>query len=327
MSYGMGYGSVPTRRDDRDDRRYNDRRPSDGDRRDDRRDDRREDRRDDRRYDDRRGPADHRDRGYDDRRDDRRDDRNGSSRGGGGGGGGGGTFSSNNDSYGRDDRGDDRMGNLGSTLRDVDYRQERDVVDVKKDFYNMSRSVQDRSDADVRDWLYDADIRVTGRDPAKPVLKFSETHFPDEIQRSFDRQGFDAPTSIQSQAWTIALQGRDIVGVAKTGSGKTLAFGVPALIHIEAQPRLRRGDGPIALILAPTRELAVQIEEEMQKVMTRGTDSICVYGGAPKGPQQRKLRNGVQIVIATPGRLIDFLESRDTCLKRVTYLVCASPPF
>ncbi|KNC46904.1 ATP-dependent RNA helicase dbp2 [Thecamonas trahens ATCC 50062] len=139
-----------------------------------------------------------------------------------------------------------------------------------------------------------------------------------EIQRA----GFLNPTPIQSQAWPVCMSGRDMIGVAATGSGKTLAFLFPAVVHINAQPLLQRGDGPIALVLAPTRELACQIEKECTKFgRSSSIKNTCVYGGAPKGPQRGALRRGVEIVIATPGRLIDFLEQRATNLRRVTYLV------
>ena len=93
-------------------------------------------------------------------------------------------------------------------------------------------------------------------------------------------------------------------------------------MHINAQPYLRPGDGPILLVLAPTRELAVQIKKECDKFgASSKIKNTCVYGGAPKGPQLRDLRRGCEIVIATPGRLIDFLERGDTNLRRVTYLV------
>lgn len=105
-------------------------------------------------------------------------------------------------------------------------------------------------------------------------------------------------------------------------SGKTLAFLLPAVVHINAQPYLQRGDGPIVLVLAPTRELAVQIQKEATKFgQNSRIKNTCVYGGVPKGPQIRDLRDGVEIVIATPGRLIDMLEERITNLRRVTYLV------
>lgn len=77
----------------------------------------------------------------------------------------------------------------------------------------------------------------------------------------FRQQGFDFPTAIQAQGWPIALSGKNMVGIAQTGSGKTLAYMLPAIIHIKNQPRLQRGDGPIALVLAPTRELAQQIQQ------------------------------------------------------------------
>lgn len=107
----------------------------------------------------------------------------------------------------------------------------------------------------------------------------------------------------------VVLSGRDLVGIAQTGSGKTLAYMLPATVHINNQQRPQRGEGPIALILAPTRELAQQIQKVAHDfgstTMIRNT---CIFGGSPKGPQARDLERGVEIVIATPGRLIDFLE-------------------
>ncbi|KAJ6339726.1 hypothetical protein OIU77_007633 [Salix suchowensis] len=120
----------------------------------------------------------------------------------------------------------------------------------------------------------------------------------------------------------MALKGRDLIGIAETGSGKTLAYLLPAFVHVAAQPRLAYRDGPIVLVLAPTRELAVQIQEEALKFGSHANiRSTCIYGGAPKGPQIRDLQRGVEIIIATPGRLIDMLGAQHMNLKRVTYLV------
>ena len=141
------------------------------------------------------------------------------------------------------------------------------------------------------------------------------------IAAALSAQGFTSPTPIQCQSWPILLEGRDLVGIAKTGSGKTLAFMVPALLHIAAQPPLKYGDGPLCVVLAPTRELAQQIEVETRKVLPGGVRCACIYGGAPKGPQLAQLAVGVHIIVATPGRLIDFLESRRTNLLRVTFVV------
>lgn len=120
----------------------------------------------------------------------------------------------------------------------------------------------------------------------------------------------------------MALKGKNMVGISATGSGKTLAFLLPAMIHINAQQYLKPGEGPIVLVLAPTRELAVQIKEECDKFgASSDIKNTVVYGGVPKSRQVRDLRSGVEIVIATPGRLIDHLEQGNTNLKRVTYLV------
>jgi len=118
------------------------------------------------------------------------------------------------------------------------------------------------------------------------------------------------------------LSGKDMVGIARTGSGKTLGFIMPGIVHINHQERLERGDGPIVLVLAPTRELA-------QQILTVAKDfgsssrirSTCLFGGAPKGPQIRDIQNGCEIVIATPGRLLDILNMGKTNLRRCTYLV------
>lgn len=157
--------------------------------------------------------------------------------------------------------------------------------------------------------------------------------------------GFANPTPIQCQAWPMALSGRDMVAVAETGSGKTISFALPAMsvavaspapssfaslmphlsyprVHINAQPLLSPGDGPIVLILAPTRELAVQTQAECTKFgKSSRIRNTAVYGGVPKGGQIRDLQRGAEIVVATPGRLIDMLESQKTNLRRVTYLV------
>jgi len=113
-----------------------------------------------------------------------------------------------------------------------------------------------------------------------------------------------------------------LIGIAKTGSGKTLAFTLPSIVHILDQSPLKGGDGPIALVLSPTRELAMQTSQECNRFgRPCRVTNVCVYGGAPRGRQFQELQRGTHVVIATPGRLIDFLESGATNLNRVTYLV------
>ncbi|XP_043707383.1 DEAD-box ATP-dependent RNA helicase 20-like isoform X2 [Telopea speciosissima] len=196
------------------------------------------------------------------------------------------------------------------------------LVPFEKSFYVESPSVHAMTDQEVGLYRTRREITVEGYDVPKPIRLFQEANFPAHCLEVIAKLGFVEPTPIQSQGWPMALKGRDLIGIAETGSGKTLAYLLPALLHVSAQPRLVRGEGPIVLVLAPTRELAVQIQEEVAKFASRSNiRRTCIYGGAPKGPQIRDLQAGVEIVIATPGRLIDMLEARNTNLRRVTYLV------
>jgi len=193
---------------------------------------------------------------------------------------------------------------------------------IMKNFYVVHADIQNRSEYHVKNYREVRDIIVKGNNVPYPNETFEEGNFPDYVMSEIMKQGFSEPTAIQSQGWPIAMSGRDLVGIAQTGSGKTLAYMLPATIHINNQQRAQRGDGPIALVLAPTRELAQQIQKVArdlgQTTMIRNT---CIFGGSPKGPQARDLERGVEIVIATPGRLIDFLEKGTTNLLRTTYLV------
>ncbi len=216
------------------------------------------------------------------------------------------------------------MSNLGAMLRDVAWGQE-ELVTFEKSFYKEDPAITSIPLEAVERFRRDAGIQLIvprGEDTIRPIQDFKQAGFPSYLLSELEAAGFKAPTPIQAQGWPVALMGRDMVGIAQTGSGKSLAFIAPAILHINAQPVLRRGDGPIALFLAPTRELAVQLAAECTKFgRSSKVRNTCVYGGASRGPQAQQLSSGVEIVIATPGRLIDFLESGKTNLKRVTYLV------
>ncbi|CAE8597325.1 unnamed protein product, partial [Polarella glacialis] len=141
----------------------------------------------------------------------------------------------------------------------------------------------------------------------KPFDLFVDTPFPAALVNSCLEAGFTKPSQIQGYAWPLALMGYDTVGIAATGSGKTIAFLFPAFMHIVHN--CKGGRDPILLTLAPTRELAVQIEKEAGRFgQSLGVKSVCAYGGAPKGGQLAQMRSGCQVLIATPGRLNDFLE-------------------
>jgi len=228
----------------------------------------------------------------------------------------------------RDDRGGSGGGganydskDLGANLRSIDWSRES-LIKFEKNFYQEHPAVVAMSPEEADHIRRSKNITIVdGRNIPKPVRTFEEASFPEYVLEEIQRAGFREPSPIQVQGWPIALSGRDMVGIAETGSGKTLAFLLPAIVHINAQPYLSRGDGPIVLVMAPTRELAVQIQEECNRFgKSSKIKNTCCYGGAPKRQQLQDLQDGVEIVIATPGRLIDFLDHRDTNLKRVTYL-------
>ncbi|XP_041867457.1 probable ATP-dependent RNA helicase DDX5 isoform X1 [Melanotaenia boesemani] len=225
----------------------------------------------------------------------------GGSRGGGGGGG--------------------KFGNPGDRLRKKHWNLD-ELPKFEKNFYQQHPDVARRSPQEVDQYRRSRTITYKGRDCPNPILKFGEANFPSYVMEVIDKQNFTEPTPIQAQGWPLALSGKDMVGIAQTGSGKTLSYLLPAIVHINHQPFLERGDGPICLVLAPTRELAQQVQQVAAEYgRASRLKSTCIYGGAPKGPQIRDLERGVEICIATPGRLIDFLEAGKTNLRRCTYLV------
>ncbi|XP_021752168.1 DEAD-box ATP-dependent RNA helicase 40-like [Chenopodium quinoa] len=165
------------------------------------------------------------------------------------------------------------------------------------------------------------EVTASGENVPAPFMTFDATGFPPEILREIHSAGFSSPTPIQAQTWPIALQNKDIVAIAKTGSGKTLGYLMPAFMHLR-QRRNNPRIGPTVLVLAPTRELATQILEEGNKFGRSSRISCtCLYGGAPKGPQLEELRRGADIVVATPGRLNDILETRNIDLRQVSLFV------
>ena len=129
--------------------------------------------------------------------------------------------------------------------------------------------------------------------------------------------GYTHPTPIQRQAIPLALKGRDLMGLAQTGTGKTAAFTLPIVDRLLGGPRRTR-----ALVLTPTRELCVQVEESFQKYSKHAElDVVPVYGGVPLDPQEKKLRAGVDVVVATPGRLIDHLDRQNVVFDDLEVLV------
>lgn len=191
---------------------------------------------------------------------------------------------------------------------------------VYKEFYQEHPKTAARSQFEIREWQEKHNIIFRGNNPLNPILDFAELEtLPEALMQSIRKQGFTAPTVIQSQAWPYALSGRDFVGIAQTGSGKTMGYCLPALVHVDGNHH-RRAYGPSVLVLAPTRELAQQIKDSVNQFKT--ARSVCIFGGASKMGQRREMeRTDPSIIIACPGRLIDFVEEGSISLQNITYLV------
>jgi len=149
------------------------------------------------------------------------------------------------------------------------------------------------------------------------TASFDTLGLTEDVLKAVRDAGYTTPTPIQAQAIPLVLKGRDVMGLAQTGTGKTAAFTLPIVDRLLDGPKRTR-----ALVLTPTRELCVQVEESVQKYARHSELTVVsVYGGVPLDPQQRKLRDGVDIVVATPGRLIDHLERQNVVFDDLEVLV------
>ena len=169
------------------------------------------------------------------------------------------------------------------------------------------------------------DIQVRGKNVPKPIKSWSQAGMSTKVMNVLKRCQYEKPTPIQAQAMPVIMSGRDMIGIAKTGSGKTLAFVLPLLRHVVDQPPLEEQDGPIAVIMTPTRELALQIFRESKKFCKPLNLSVaCIYGGSGISEQISELKKGAEVIVCTPGRMIDMLTAnngRVTNCRRCTYLV------
>ncbi|VUZ51914.1 unnamed protein product [Hymenolepis diminuta] len=191
-----------------------------------------------------------------------------------------------------------------------------------KNFYTEHPDISGLSESGVLDLLKKLNIRLSGISPPRPVCSFAHLNLDAPLMESIRQSGFTQPMPIQAAAVPAALSGRDIVGIAKTGSGKTVAFLWPMITHIMTQPELKVGDGPIGVICVPTRELALQIYSEAKKLAKLYNLSVvCAYGGGSMWEQQKACEAGCEILVCTPGRLIDLVKKKATNLRRVTFLV------
>ena len=179
-----------------------------------------------------------------------------------------------------------------------------------------------------RDWRIfkeDFNIATKGGGIPNPMRSWQESGLPKRLLDIVDQAGYKEPSAVQRAAIPVALQSRDLIGVAVTGSGKTAAFLLPLLVYISELPALNeatKNDGPYAIILAPTRELAQQIEIEAKKFATPlGFTCVSLVGGHSIEEQSYNMRDGAEIIIATPGRLVDCIERRVLVLSQCCYII------
>ena len=198
----------------------------------------------------------------------------------------------------------------------IDDSDEDDGVDVDEDEVDGHAPFIDTDSDGHRD----ADERASsphGRDEDEEIT-FADLGLPGDLLKAVTDMGFVTPTAIQKEAIPVLLAGRDVVGVAQTGTGKTAAFGLPLLDAVNSRDSVVQ-----ALVLAPTRELALQSAEAITDMAarSRGLDVVAVYGGAPYGPQIGALKGGAQVVVGTPGRVIDLIDKGALQLDDVRYFV------
>lgn len=201
-----------------------------------------------------------------------------------------------------------------------------DYEPFRKTFYVEPPEVAAMTDEETDMMRLELDgIKIRGLNCPKPVLKWSQFGLPVPTMNVINSLGYEKPSSIQAQAIPAIMSGRDVIGVAKTGSGKTMAFLLPLFRQIKDQRPLLKHEGPMALVMTPTRELAVQIYRECKPFLKAlNLRAVCAYGGSPIKDQIADLKRGAEIVVCTPGRMIDLLAAnsgRVINLHRVTYLV------
>ncbi|XP_043483493.1 probable ATP-dependent RNA helicase DDX46 isoform X2 [Leptopilina heterotoma] len=226
--------------------------------------------------------------------------------------------------------------NLHETAAGIANKQKRELAKVdhatteylafRKSFYVEVPEIAKMTSEEVDAYKEELEgIRVKGKGCPKPIKSWAQCGVTKKEIEVLKKLGYEKPTPIQCQAIPAIMFGRDLIGIAKTGSGKTLAFLLPMFRHILDQPALSEGDGPIALIMTPTRELCMQIGKDSKKFSkSLGLSHVCVYGGTGISEQIAELKRGAEIIVCTPGRMIDMLAAnngRVTNLRRVTYVV------
>ena len=225
---------------------------------------------------------------------------------------------------------------IATALVPVDHSQ-RHYEPFRKSFYHPNPEIQSldintihqrRKQLNIHLSFKNTNVAQNSKDDALfcPISSFSKCGLPPPLLRIIkEKAGYTTPTPIQAQALPIILSGADVVGIAQTGSGKTAAFLLPMVVHVMDQRYLEVGEGPIAVIVAPTRELAEQIHREARRFSrlsaSRNMVVCAAFGGLAKHQQIKELKAGAEVAVCTPGRIIDLIRSKACDMGRVTYVV------
>lgn len=200
-----------------------------------------------------------------------------------------------------------------------------DTFDMRVDRHWTEKKLEEMTERDWRIFREDFNISYKGSKIPRPMRSWVESKLTPELLKAVERAGYKTPSPIQMAAIPLGLQQRDVIGIAETGSGKTAAFVLPMLTYISRLPPMseeNEAEGPYAVVMAPTRELAQQIEDETVKFAHYlGIKVVSIVGGQSIEEQGFKIRQGCEVVIATPGRLIDCLERRYAVLNQCNYVV------
>ncbi|XP_078444253.1 P-loop containing nucleoside triphosphate hydrolases superfamily protein [Wolffia australiana] len=200
-----------------------------------------------------------------------------------------------------------------------------DAFDMRVDRHWSEKKLEEMTERDWRIFREDFNVSYKGSRLPRPMRSWEESKLAPELLKAVEKVGYKKPSPIQMASIPLGLQQRDVIGIAETGSGKTAAFVLPMLTYITKLPPMteeNEAEGPYAVVMAPTRELAQQIEDETLKFARYlGIKVVSIVGGQSIEEQGFKLRQGCEVVIATPGRLIDCLERRYAVLNQCNYVV------
>lgn len=217
------------------------------------------------------------------------------------------------------------MKKMNKKLLEVNH-DEIDYIPIKKNIYVQVKEITNMKDSDVDMFRKNnGNIIVRGKNCPRPVQYFYQCGLPSKILQILEKKNFKKMYNIQMQTIPALMCGRDVIAIAETGSGKTLSYLFPVIRHVLHQEPLRNNDGPISIILTPTRELSIQVKNEA-KIYCKAVniEILAVYGGSNIARQLKVLKKGVEILVGTPGRIIDILtisNCKVTNLNRVSFVV------